>query len=124
MVIDYALGAAIIGLNSFQNLLILTLCVGVVLALKMMWDIGRKWSFPRNRSVIANAGFLFNLLAALAMEFMAWLTPIVAGTFSPVVNRFAISAALMIFTWITGAATNQFFLNSRLRLKSAASEEF
>jgi hypothetical protein len=120
MVIDYALGAAIIGLNPFQNLLILTLCIAGALTLKMMWDIMRKWSFPRRYSVISIAGFLFNLLGALAMGFMAWLTLIIIGTFFPVMNRFAVSAALMTFTWIIGSVTNQFFLNGCLNLEADA----
>lgn len=120
MVVDYALGAAIVGLNPFQNLLVLTLFIAGVLNLKMMWDIGRKWSFPRRYSVVAVAGFLFNLLGALAMGFMAWLTLIVVGTFFPVMNRFAISAALMTFTWIVGAVTNQFCLNGCLNLESSS----
>jgi hypothetical protein len=120
MVIDYSLGVAIIGLNPFQNLPILTLCVAGALTLKMMWDIGRKWNFPKRYNVIAIAGFLFNLLGALAMGLMAWLTLTIAGTFFPIINRFSISAALMTFTWIVGAVTNQFFLNGCLNLEGVA----
>ena len=119
MVMNYALGVAIIGLNPFQNLLTPTLCIAAAIILKMMWDISRKWGFSGGNNLLAIASFLFSLLGALTMGFMALLTLIFAGAFFPVINRFALSAALMTLTWIAGVATNQFFLNGYLNLEGA-----
>ena len=108
MIVDYALGVAIIALNPFQSWLILTLCVGGVIILKMIWDIRRKWrsSSGARHHFLATASYLFNLLGALAMGFMALLTLIFISTVFPVMGRFALSAALMTITWLAGAATN------------------
>ena len=117
LMVDYALGVAIIGLNPFQNLLTLTLCIAAAIILKMMWDIRRNWGCSDGNHLLAIASFLFNLLGALTMGFMALLTLIFAGVFFPIINRFALSAALMTVTWIAGAVTNQFFLNGYLNLE-------
>ena len=114
MVVDYALGIAMIGLNPFQTMLTLTLCVAGALILKMMWDVIRKWGFPKRQSIVTIAGFLFNLLGAFSMGLMAWLTVTVVGVIFPIANRFAVSAALMTVSWIVGAVTNQFCLNGYL----------
>lgn len=114
MVVDYALGVAIVGLNPFQNLLTLTLCIAAAINLKMIWDITRMWRFPQKRSILAIASFGFNLLGALSMGLMAWISFTVAGLFFPIFNRFALSAALMTLTWILGAVVNQFLLQGCL----------
>ena len=122
-VTDYALGVAIIGLNPFQNLLTPTLCIAAAIILKMMWDVGRKWGFSGGNHLLAIANFLFGLLGALTMGFMALLTLIFLGVLFPIVNRFALSAALMTLTWFVGVATNQFFLNGNLNLEGRAGRE-
>lgn len=122
MVMDYALGTAIVGLNPFQSWLTVTLCIALALILKMLWDIRRKWHLSGGYNVLAIASYLFNLLGALAMGFMALLTLIFIGVSFPIMTRFALPAALMTITWITGAVTNQFFLNRYLRLEGSVGE--
>ena len=122
MVVDYALGVAIIGLNPFRSWLMLTLCIAGITILKMMWDIRRKWHFAGRHRVLAIASYLFNLLGALTMGFMALLTLIFIGVVFPVMPRFGLSAALMTLTWIVGAVTNQFFLNGYLSSESEKGE--
>ena len=114
MIVDYALGIAIIGLNPFQTMLTPTLCVAGALMFKMIWDVVRKWGFPKKQNVSTIASFLFNLLGAFSMGLMAWLTVTVVGVVFPIANRFAVSATLMTVTWIVGAVTNQFCLNGYL----------
>ena len=118
MVVDYALGVAIIALNPFQSWLLVSLGIVGIIILKMMWDIRRKWHSPGGHHFLALASYLFNLLGALTMGFMALLTLIFIGVAFPVMTRFTLSAALMTVTWIVGAVTNQFFLNGYLRLVS------
>lgn len=122
MIVDYALGMAIIGLNPFRPLLTFTLCAAGIIILKMMWDIRRKWHFAGRHQVLAIASYLFNLLGALTMGFMALLTLIFIGVVFPIMPRFGLAAALMTLTWIVGAVTNQFFLNGYLRSESVKGE--
>ena len=123
MVVDYALGVAIIALNPFRSWLILTLGIAGVIILKMMWDIRRKWHFSGRHHVLAIASYLVNLLGALTMGLMAFLTLIFIGVVFPVMRRFALSAALMTITWITGVVTNLFFLNGCLSIEGDALEK-
>lgn len=109
LTLDYALGAAILGLNPFPNLLTLTLIFACGLVLIMIRQIGSKWEFVRGQSGFAIAGNLFGGIGALAMAFMAWLSMTVIGFFVPIVDRFAISAALFTLTWMMGLATNQYY---------------
>ncbi len=113
MIVNYALGVGIIGL--IPSIPTITLGIAIALNLKMLWDIGRKWRFSRGNSIVAIAGYAFNLLGALAMGVMAWLTLTFSGAFFPVLSRFAWTAAFMTFTWIVGSATNQFLLQGYLR---------
>ena len=122
MVVDYALLVAIIGLNPFRSLSMLTLSAIGGIIFKMIWDIRRKWSFSGRHRILAVSSYLFNLLSALTTGFMALLTLIFISVVFPIVIRFALAAALMILTWIVGAVTNQFFLNSYLRNEPARGE--
>ena len=81
MVVDYALGVAIIGLNPFRSWLLLTIGVATIVILKMIWDIRRKWRFAGKHHGLAIASYGFNLLGALAMGFMALLTFVFIGVF-------------------------------------------
>jgi uncharacterized protein (DUF697 family) len=113
LILDYALGAAIIGLNPFRGTLTLTLLVVGVLILKMMWDIGYSWGYTKGQDPLAIAGNLFGFLGAFALAFMAWLTIFCFRLFVPLFSGFAISAALFTLTWTLGQVTNQFYASGR-----------
>lgn len=109
LILDYAMGAAIIGLNPVRGTLTLTLLVVGVLIVKMIWDIGSKWSYTKGQDPLAIAGNLFGFLGAFALAFMAWVTMFCFGLFVPLLSGFAISAALFTLTWTVGQVTNQFY---------------
>ncbi|NJL02151.1 MAG: hypothetical protein HC838_05365 [Spirulinaceae cyanobacterium RM2_2_10] len=121
MVVDYAIGLTLLGLNPFS--LTLTLVVALAILLKMVWDIAKRWHFPIVRNPLAWAGGIMNGLGALAIALFAWLILIFLGTFIPLIDRFAVAVALMSGTWTLGAAANQFFFNGFLnRIVSRGSE--
>lgn len=122
MIVDYAIGLAILGLNPFENLLTPTLILAAAILLKMVWDIAKRWYFPRSTNLIALGGGAINVVGALAMALMAWLTMIFLGSFVPLIDRFALSAAFMTGTWTLGAAANQFFLNAFLNQQTTPGE--
>lgn len=109
LILDYAMGAAIIGLNPVRGTLTLTLLVVGVLIVKMIWDIGYLWSYTKGQDPLAIAGNLFGFLGAFALAFMAWVTMFCFGLFVPLFWGFAISAALFTLTWTLGQVTNQFY---------------
>lgn len=109
LILDYAMGAALIGLNPIRGTLTLTLLVVAVLILKMMWDIGYEWGYTKGQDPLAIAGNVFGFLGAFALAFMAWVTIFCFGLFVSLFSGFAISAALFTLTWTLGQVTNQFY---------------
>ncbi len=109
LILDYAIGSAIIGLNPFRGILTVTLLVVGVLILKMVRDIGSKWGYTKGQDPLAIAGNIFGILGAFALAFMAWVTMFCFGLVVPVFSGFAISAAFFTLTWTLGQVTNQFY---------------
>lgn len=117
---DYAIGLAILGL--FPDFLTPVLIMAVLLAIKMFLDLARNWQFVLTRNPIALAGMVLNVLGAYAVAFLAWGTLVFLGAWIPLIDHYALAAALMSGTWTLGAAANQFFLNGflhRARHRSA-----
>ena len=109
LILDYALGASILGLIPISGLFTVKLLVAAALILKMMWDIGKLWGFRKGQDLLAIAGSFFGGLGALAMAFGAWLTMFGIGLFVPYIKSLALAAALFTLTWSMGQATKQFY---------------
>ncbi len=112
LILDYALGLAIVGLIPLPRLLTLKLLVALGLILKMVWDIGRLWHFPKGQDLLAIAGVLFGSLGAAAMAFTAWLTLFGLGVIVPELKGLAFAAALFTLVWGLGQAVSQFYASS------------
>lgn len=119
LVIDYALGLAILGL--FPRFLTPVLLIASALLLKMVWDIAKRWKFSMTYNPITIGGGLLNSLGALAIAVLAWLTFMFLGAFIPLIDHFGLSVALMSGGWTLGAAVNQFFFNGFLKRAIAPS---
>ncbi|NJK38376.1 MAG: hypothetical protein HC825_01475 [Oscillatoriales cyanobacterium RM1_1_9] len=111
LIFNYALLAAILGLNPFANLLSLTILLAGILTLKMIWDLGAEWRFVKGQGLLAIIGSFFGALGACVMGFMSWLAVIIASIWLPVINPLAISAALWTWTWMIGRTVNEFYLS-------------
>lgn len=109
LVLDYALGASILGLIPIPGLFTVKLLVAAGLILKMISDIGKLWCFQKGQDFLAIAGSFFGGLGALAMAFTAWLTMFGVGLFVPYIKSLALAAALFTLTWSIGQATKQFY---------------
>lgn len=109
LILDYAMGAAIVGLNPVRGTLTLTLLIVSILILKMIRDIGYSWSYTKGQDPLAIAGNIFGFLGAFALAFMAWVTMFCFGLFIPLFSGFSIAAALFTLTWTLGQVTNQFY---------------
>jgi hypothetical protein len=116
LVLDYALGISLLGLIPVSGFLTLKLILAIGLILKMSWDLGVKWKFVKGQDILAIVGYLFGLLGAFAMAFMAWLTLLTIGLFVPYVGSFKIAAALFTLTWMLGQTINQFYASGGKKL--------
>jgi len=112
LVLDYALGAAIIGLNPFPSLFLLTLILTSLLLLKMRHDIQKMWNVPPRKGFWASTDILLGVIGALSIAFMAWLTLIIVSAFIPLVHRFAIAASLFALVWMVGFVINHSYLGA------------
>ncbi|WP_207713986.1 hypothetical protein [Scytonema sp. UIC 10036] len=119
LILDYAIGAAIIGAIPISGFLILQLLATSVLIGKMVWDIDAMWGFPKGWDFLATVGKFFGSLGALAIAFMSWLTVFCIGLIIPYVGRLALAAALFTLTWVVGQINNQYHISS-YRLDTAA----
>lgn len=114
LILDYALGAAVIGLIpiSFPGFWIIQFLGLIVLIGKMRRDIAALWGFPRGHDILARVGGWFGSLGALAIALMAWLTLLLIGAFVPYIDSLAPAAAFATLTWAMGQLTNQFHFSS------------
>ncbi|MGF1491608.1 MAG: hypothetical protein ACFBSC_03975 [Microcoleaceae cyanobacterium] len=115
LIFEYALIAALIGLNPFRNLFSVSLILVGLLSFKMMRDIGRTWGYPRGQDILAIAGNLVGGIGAFIMACLAWVSVIVAAIYFPVLQSFALAAAYGTFTWIVGQATHQYYATGKAR---------
>lgn len=123
LIIDYAIGAAILGLNPLPGTLTVTLLAASLLLLKMMRDIGTRWGYPNGQDMLAIGGNLFGGFGSFWIAFMAWVSMYVTGLFVPFVGSFAVALSLFALTWRIGQATHLYYVsgsqNSRVsNLKS------
>lgn len=109
LILDYALGLAILGLLPLPRLFTLKLLLAFGLISKMSWDIGHLWRFRPGQDVLARVGVCFGSLGALAVAFMAWLTFWGVGVFVPYLQGLALAAALFTLGWGMGQVVSQFY---------------
>ncbi|MCC3406057.1 MAG: hypothetical protein JGK17_10775 [Microcoleus sp. PH2017_10_PVI_O_A] len=113
LIIDYAIGAAILGFNPLPGTMTVTLLVASVLLLKMMQDIGAKWGYPKGQDALAIGGNLFGGLGSFWVAFMAWVSMYGLGLFVPFVGGFALASSLFALTWRVGQATHLYYASGR-----------
>jgi hypothetical protein len=112
-VVDYALGLGILGM--FPAWLSPVLVLAVLLLVGMLWDIGRRWRWSWPRNPITLIGAYLNVLGAFAVALLSWTALVLLGVWIPLIDHYALAAALLCGAWTLGAAANQFFLQGHLR---------
>jgi uncharacterized protein (DUF697 family) len=115
LIIDYAIAAAILGLNPLHGFLTVTLLAASVLLLKMMRDIGAKWGYPKGQDALAIAGNLLGGVSDFWVGFMVWISMYGLGLFVPFVGSFAVAASLFALTWRLGQATHLYYASGYQR---------
>ncbi len=113
LIIDYAIGSAIMGLNPLPGTMTVTLLAASVLLLKMMRDIGGRWGYPKGQDALAIGGNLFGGLGSFWVAFMAWVSMYGLGLFVPFVGGFALASSLFALTWRVGQATHLYYASGR-----------
>ena len=119
LILDYAIGIAILGFNPFPGVNLVTNTIACGLILKMIRDIGSKYGYPKGQDAIAIIGSIFGGFGAFLAALTSWATISFLGLYIPVMGEFAAASFLFTLTWAIGQATNQFYLSGR-QLNAAA----
>ena len=122
LILDYAIGIAILGFNPFPGINLVTNTIACGLILKMIRDIGAKYGYPKGQDAIAIIGSIFGGFGAFFAALTSWATISFIGLYLPVIGEFATASFIFTLTWAIGQATNQFYLSGR-QLNSAALKE-
>lgn len=122
-ILDYALGAAILGLVPVYGRWIpeVRLSLLVALNLKMIVNIGRFWGNHHEQGVLDLIGCLLTIVGSLVLGIATWLIVIGISLFLPWVDSLARALAYGVTTWSIGLAVSRYYYNPQtLDLKALA----
>ncbi|MDJ0568199.1 MAG: hypothetical protein QNJ53_04060 [Pleurocapsa sp. MO_192.B19] len=110
-ILDYALGAAILGLIPVYGRWIpeIRLILLAVLNFKMILNIGRFWGHHKGQASLAIVGCIFAIIGSVVLAVMAWLTIFALGLFIPLVDSLARAIAYSVLTWNIGHAVSRYY---------------
>ncbi|MEL6437748.1 MAG: hypothetical protein AAFQ80_00635 [Cyanobacteria bacterium J06621_8] len=110
-ILDYALGAAILGLIPIYGRWIpeIRISLLIILNLKMVLNIGSFWGYHKNQDILVIVGCLLGLLASFALGFLTWLFIFAVGLVIPLIDSLARACAYGIFTWSIGHSISRYY---------------
>jgi uncharacterized protein (DUF697 family) len=112
LILDYTLGAAILGLIPDSLTGNIDLLILALIDLKMIVDIWLRWGKPKRNKIEMLVVILFALLVAFASAFVVRLIFSLIGLVIPLIIVLNSGVGHATLTWVFGRATNQFFLNA------------
>lgn len=115
-ILDYALGAAILGLIPVYGPWIpeIRLTLLVILNLKMVSNIGRFWGYHKNQDLLVIVGCILSLLASLALAILTWLSIFALGLLIPFADSLARAIAYGVLTWSIGHAVSRYYYSPQI----------
>ena len=110
-ILDYALGAAILGLIPVYGRWIpeIRLTLLTLLNLKMTFNIGRFWGYHKGQGNLAIAGCILGIIGSFALAIMAWIVVFAIGLFTPFVDSLARPIGYSVLTWNIGRAMSRYY---------------
>ena len=114
-IVDYALGAIIIGLIPFYGRWITGLRIVALslLNLKMAFNVGRFWGYHSGQGIIEVIGLVLGIIGALALSIFTWIMVFTLGLFVPLVDSLARGAAYGTLTWGMGISISKYYFSAR-----------
>lgn len=111
LVLDYALGAAIIALLPIPRIRVLKAIVLLLLHYRLIRDIGQLWRWRRGGGFLARLGLVTGLGGAVALGLLGWLWTIALGALFPNLDVLAPGTALFCYFWSIGQTVNHYYLS-------------
>ncbi|MEL6500879.1 MAG: hypothetical protein AAFO76_02725 [Cyanobacteria bacterium J06607_15] len=114
-ILDYALGAAILGLIPVYGRWIPAIRVTllVLLNLKMIVNVGRFWGYHRGQGNLAIIGCVLAIAGSLILALITWLAIFMLGLLIPLLDSLARAIAYGVFTWNVGHAVSRYYYSPR-----------
>ncbi|MGF1535546.1 MAG: hypothetical protein ACFB4J_03525 [Elainellaceae cyanobacterium] len=111
LILDYALGAAILALFPIPRVRVLKAIALLVLHYKLLRGVRQIWGKGRGGDLLAWFGVLAGLAGAIALGFMGWIGTIALGALVPNIDALAPGAAFFCYFWSIGQVVNHFYLS-------------
>lgn len=110
-ILDYTLGAAILGLIPVYGRWIpaIRLSLLALLNLRMVVTIGRFWGHHKGQGSWIILRGLLGLLGSFLLAILAWLIVFAIGLLIPYVDGLARAIAYGVLTWNIGSTTSQYY---------------
>lgn len=111
LILDYALGAAIVALLPIPKIGVWRAIALVVLNIFLVMGITRLWQFQRGGDFLARVGILFGIAGAILMGFLVWLLMVAVGVVVPLIGALAPGAVAFCYFWGIGQTVHHFYLS-------------
>jgi uncharacterized protein (DUF697 family) len=111
LILDYALGAAIVALLPIPKIGLLKAIVLVVLNVLLVIGIARLWQFRKGGDLLARGGVLFGVAGALLVGFLVWLFMVAVGVIVPMIGALAPGVVAFCYFWGIGQTVHHFYLS-------------
>jgi hypothetical protein len=113
LILDYALGAAIVALLPIPKIGLLQAIALVVLNVFLIRGIARLWHFQKGSDLLARVGVLFGIAGAILSGFLAWLCVLMLAVLmsAPWLMVLAPGAIAFCYFWGIGQTVHHFYLS-------------
>ena len=111
LILDYALGAAILGIIPVYGRLIplIRVILLLILNLRMSRDIARFWGYHRRQNWAETISCIFGIVSSLVLGLVAWLVVLVLAIWIPFIDILARAIAYGVLTFNIGRTVSHYY---------------
>lgn len=119
LILDYALGAAIVALLPIPNINTLKIVILAVLNLSLIASISRLWQFQRGSDWLAKLGILFGVVGSIFVSLIVWLLMLIISILinQPKLMILVPGAIAFSYFWSAGQTVQHFYLSKAPKMR-------
>lgn len=127
LILDYALGAAIVALLPISNIVLLQAIALVVLNIFLVRGIASLWRFQKGGDLLARVGIIFGIAGSILIGFVAWLCLLIVSVW--ITSVWVAGLRLMVlapgviafcYFWGIGQTVHYFYLSKVLKASGSS----
>jgi hypothetical protein len=113
LILDYALGAAIVALLPIPKIGLLQAIALVVLNVFLVRGIASLWHFQTGGDLLARVGILFGIAGSILMGFLTWLCLFIVSVWTGAAWLMVLAPGVVAFCyfWGIGQTVHHFYLS-------------